>query len=536
MLKYFKKIDFFGTNFKWRVHTKYLFKSYFGAIVSLILVSLFMFKFSIFIQKTLNYGYARNTISYQFNEKSQQINFSELSFIIYSDLPSTLETIQNKTGIDYFENGKFNLSDYLAIYSDSAEKSQSDSYSLIKAEKDDCSNPKFNLNNNNTEEIIPYFICISISPNQSILKLNDSNSHSNEEELFTSKMRSRIRNLFFITLQFKKRLIKFLNETKATVNNYIIYTNNIVNPKNFTYDRIMSQISYSMSYKYYSESSIILRKSSVVQKVELDFSDLDFQKEEKFYFEEYSFQNIKTERESIILEDDTESYDFSDMIFFNYDIYDQVNEVCFLKLDDILAVVGGFLQITIFIAGITSGLYNEHSLNRYVQKYCLNKANIFENSLDLIKNNIRKQINFINFFEKNDYSRNIYSFQSEKLYRGNKAYYTNADKSCKKFNNDSTLIFNDDTNKNLQNYHSAKKEKKFYLDLNDNFNIINENKTKLYSNVFELNSKNNKLDISSNLSDRLNAEKNSNTNINNLSYDISSKFDRNKSDQGGSKT
>ena len=84
------------------------------------------------------------------------------------------------------------------------------------------------------------------------------------------------------------------------------------------------------------------------------------------------------------------------------------NEVTLLTLDDIMAVLGGFLQIVFFGAQIIAAIYNKKNGEHIIWKHCMEKYYNYENTIKNVTNNIGMQMDYHDLFlsRKEEMERN----------------------------------------------------------------------------------------------------------------------------------
>ncbi len=352
-----KNIDLFGTGIQWKLLSKDSFKSSLGGFLTFLLISLFIGKLVLFIKKIESYGFVKTQTKYQFKDDYQYTNLSDFNITIYTDLSEKIEDCMkdDKYGEDksFFENASknFNLTNFLEVASTSYD------FKDLKYSK----NTLFLDPVNSSENSCGYeFICLSLKKENNFINISSTDTFVKDNDNKITNLRNSNIGLFYLDFHPTKDLIKFFQLTKKPIYLDIFFDFHFVNVENYTYSRTSSSVSLDLQLNYEFYSSLTLRKTSISKKFEFDIFEFEFSKEEKYFVEENSLRTTKTLRDASKLKPEELEKTFIDTLLFNLNIYEQVIEVTFLSFDDIMSVLGGFMQITISFAAIIASSYNEN--------------------------------------------------------------------------------------------------------------------------------------------------------------------------------
>lgn len=350
-----KEIDIFGAGIKWRLKSQDNFKSYFGAALSSILFAMVIYKITLFAIKISDYGFAKNKILYQFKDEYQVTNFSNFRLLISSDLSYFLQKENYRE--KYFNNSTYiNLTNYLTL-----KFNYDKDFSYIKLQQVPCHNRIDFVYNFTDNKRAAEFICVEFDKDYSILNVTKANAFVDNVKNDLNIYQNTI-DLLNLSLEYQENLLTFLDKTKKDFRIYFQFLNYKMNKNDFSIEPFLITFSFQTVSYYYTRIEMKLRKFFSLKKVEFDIFESVLSQEDKFIIDENSYRFDKNQRRENLMT-------FSSL-FFTYDMFQESNEITVFCLDDILSVMGGFLQLLLLIFTFLAGLYNDdlaiYEFNKYI--------------------------------------------------------------------------------------------------------------------------------------------------------------------------
>lgn len=430
---------------------------------------------------------------------------SDFKLLIYSDITSNISDSEK-------QELNSSLSDYLDIQFNIL--GEEDQAQLLPMETNCTSNTKFSFLKQFSEEERLMFKCASFKENQNTLTVFKNQTLFSQKQIpgevnfqYSTIMQCRLR------LNLKPKFIEKLNPTKQGAYINIMYSNFRMNPKNYAIEEFASFIFLPVDLDFEVEADIAFKKLSVNTKVEFDIIDHEISNEHKFQIEENSLRMVKNYRKQ---------NEFRESLFFNFYIYEQNNEVTYLTLDDVLATLGGFLQIFLMLAEFVAAGYNQSLVERVLSHYCMENVADYDKILSHVKTNVKIQMDF--------YDRSMRKRKSllEKVVEGNEAkvkslmrdkFNLNSGENFNKYNdgknndngnfdnikNNDEIFINDDKNDDYENINYNRGNKIFNDDYNNKYNNYYadennyDNKNKIKNIIAQVNENNGRKEISSNV-------------------------------------
>jgi len=456
-----RELDIFGTEIKWRLKSKDNFKSIFGALITLLLAGLFIFKLLLFILKSYEYGFAKNKISNEYKGKFQLLNMSDWRMIVQSNLDDVLNSLDHNTQAFINKRSYMNLSDFIDVSAEDF-SFHNQQLKLWPIETDCAKDPKVELVEV-TDEVWKQarYKCFTFNNSYNFLNLTYNETVLEKANGKESKYQHYRLPQFLFRFEMKETLRNLLNSTKGNISLSLMFYNYKLNPSDFTLQEYYLTFPLIIDLKSQLEIDINFKKISVSKKYEFDFYEYEFSNEHKYVILEDSLQYIKSPRNNkdVVI-------DYFDTLSFNLMLFEENNDVTFLTLDDILAVLGGFMQIVFAAAQLLAGLYNEKNAERIIWRYCNDKYCNYETTIKNVRRDIDLQM---------DYYEKMYSRRKNEC---------DVKSNSKKFGSDVNYVNIDHLNFNsfkLNNngYNSNNSNNKIFYDLSKNKNDGRINDRKL---------------------------------------------------------
>ncbi len=383
------KLDIFGTEIKWRFKSKENFKSIFGALITLLLAGLFSLKLFIFIDKSYDYGFAKNKINNEFKGNFQYLNMSEWRMILFSDLDSVLDTQDEEINAEFNPHGYMNLSDFINVsfeittFTDQKQK-------LMPTETNCAEDTKIELVEvtDNVQNQARYK-CFAFQNSSNTLNITRNETLMLKADGNYSKYQLYRMPQFVINLEIKESLVKLISaiDINKDITLFLMFRNYKTNPENFTIEEYYSTFPLKVDLNHKAELDINFKKLSVSKKYELDFYEYEFSNEHKYMILEDSLQSVKSKRNNKNIDE----MDYVDTLSFQLMLFEENNQVTFLTLDDVLATLGGFMQIVFAAAQFLAGFYNEKNAERIISKHIMNKYDEYDKTVKNVRSNIDLQ-------------------------------------------------------------------------------------------------------------------------------------------------
>jgi len=207
------------------------------------------------------------------------------------------------------------------------------------------------------------------------------------------------------------KLLKIAEDKEPEINLNIIFWN-----YKLTQYYEIEQFYFSFHYKFdlnnKAELDLDFKKLSISKKFKLDFYDIVYYNKENYMILGDSFQSFSSPRNKL----NTDVIDYTDSLSLNLIIFEENNEVIFLTLDDIMAVLGGFYQIFMAAAEFVVGFYNTENAKRYISNHIMSKYDGYEKIID----NVRSSINMQKYFYNNKMHSSIQSERDVDVNMNNK--------------------------------------------------------------------------------------------------------------------
>jgi len=494
-----KELDIFGSEIRWRLLSKDTFKTFFGSFVTLSLIGLIALKIYFFVLKVMNHGFVLNSETFRFNGDNQFINMSNFKFVLFSDLDRSLEYHYKTEGLNLNPRNYFNITDFFDIsFIDFTSPNQTIKLNPIFV---DCSSDeKFDFFGKNiTKENASYYKCIKMDEQQNILNTSRKDAYLRpRKNEFINIQRDSIYQTI-ISINMKKALVDYLKKTKETVNIYFLLSNNRLNPENYMLEEYYSSFYFPINTDFVYETELKFRKLSINKILELDIFNHEYFEDNTFRFLDESFRMIT----KLIDKGNSDvNYDaYTNYIGLLLDTFEHNNEVILFTLDDLLSVIGGFMQLILSIAEIITGIYNDTIGEKLFSKFFWEKFCDYDKTLFHVRRNIDLQMKYYD-----SYSRN-YDFIKKKD-EGN--FNKNKLEKNKKFKNlfNSTNQFKENIDEKLEfiEYEHTIQKPKNILDSAHGKNGNNSNDKLLYNNI-NVNNENEKIESNSScLEDYINDE------------------------------
>lgn len=399
-----KELDIFGSEIRWRLLSKDTFKSFFGSFVTLSLIALIALKIYFFIIKVFDQGFVVNTETFRFNGENQFINMSNFKFFLFSDLHTSLENYNRTVGVNINPRDYFNISDFFdfSIYDFT---SQEQTIKLNPLIVDCLSSEKFNfLNKNSSKEQSSFYKCIEMDQKQNFLNISKKNSYLRPKKNEVINIQRDTIYQTYVVINMKKNLIDYLKKTKETVNIYFILSNYRINPENYMIEEYYSSFYFPVNTDFVYQSELKFRKLSINKKIELDIFNFEYFEDNSFRFLDDSFRMITNLIDKNNSDENNDAY--TSYIGLLLDTFEHNNEVILFTLDDLLAVIGGFMQLILSFAEIITGIYNDLIGEKLFSKFFWEKFCDYDKTLFYVRRNIDHQMRYYNFYTKNDYDIN----------------------------------------------------------------------------------------------------------------------------------
>jgi len=423
-MQHVKELDQFGTHVKWRFKSKDTFKSHFGGITFIILFSIFIAKLIFFSLKVGKYGFANNQISESFPEGFQVTNLTDLKFIILTDLGEKFSKDKNLSTAFSKDLKNFNLSNYLDIQpvnlNPQIKLKDHDCKKLkkfkdIEKEKNDENKNNIYSTNNHTDKdfknafnetidkgnIVIYFDILSAK----CLVFDENNSSINISRSETllkgtpavSELQLNIMAQFGILFKMENELVNFLNRAKQNFSVYLFFSNYKINPENFKFQEYYSAVGFTIDVNLQTSSQITFRKITVSNVIEIDIFDIGIFKDDKYSINRDSLKVSKFSREKTENEIKTS---YEDFITFSLNIWEENNSVTYLTTDNILAVLGGFLEITFSIGEFFITMHNENLVRKLFNLFFYENLKYYDENMMNLKNKLEFQKIYFNPFDE----------------------------------------------------------------------------------------------------------------------------------------
>jgi len=402
-LQSIKGLDLFGSEIKWRLLTKDTFKSFFGAFITLCLLGLLSLKVFFFVKKVSEYGFVVNQQTNRFKDQFQYINLTNFKLILYSDLDEIIYKYMNKTGNQLIIQNYFNLSNYFDISFENFEVN--DQNIVLNPIEINCSsNIDFIfLSKNETIEDMSYYKCLQMDKNSNFLNISKENTYLRKGNGDTTNLQMGVIPQFKIILKMKDLLKKLLNEIQSTFYVYAMFSNFKLNPENYQLEEYFSTVNFPIDLDFELDAEIKFKKLSIIKKIELDIFDYEFYNDDKFMVIDQDFLVYRNFRENMrSRESNKNDYDYIDNFSISFDIFENNNEVTLFTLDDLLSVLGGFMQLIFGGAEIITSIYNDFIGEKLFSKFCWEKFSDYDKTLYHVRRNIETQMKYYELFTNNN--------------------------------------------------------------------------------------------------------------------------------------
>ena len=435
MLKKFKEIDIFGSGINWRALSNDNYKSNFGAIFTLILYSFFIFKSILFIEKILSFGFAHDTVTKGFFDKDHQVtNFEDFKLSFFAPkIKEFAKKYRQLLGYSQADINNYNLKDFLQLEEYAFNKRLNKE---LKMKEVPCQN--FEKLGNLTK--YDDFICFAFDEKYNIFNISKTNTYVaiDEEEGTFTKEQIRDLDFFEFRIKYTEKFYNFLKIVPESADIILLLENYDMDYSNYTLKSITRMFKFIPELLLRSHTKLEMHKTTVVQLFDLDFAAPEILRQEMFSFPLHGFNRDFIPRN--LQDNGIKPYDedtYYDVIQFNFDVFEELHNVDYLTLDDILSVVGGFMTVVITSCAFFGVRWNEKYLNKEYNRYYSSKESFYERNFyqikksllvqndikdedkrtdDIINSNTKNNQNYIyeNVESKENFVYNIRSTENEK--------------------------------------------------------------------------------------------------------------------------
>jgi len=446
-----------------------------------------------------------------------------MRIITVTDLRRRLEEYRINTNITLYPRSYFNLSDFIDItFSDETEIRQTNKLSMSEA---DCpTNKRFDIIQDLGDPTFQAkYKCFLFQPNNSFLNFTKNETFSPKQNGEPSKIQFDSLFQFGLEIRMKSILVDFLKATNQFFYLDIMVSNFKPNPVTFELEEYFNVFYISIDLDSQVEAQLIFRKQSVLKKYEFDIFEIEFSDVQKYKVDQDSFKLLKNSRYMAKnLGKDGKVTNYVDTIYFKYGIFEETNEVTFLTLDDIMAVLGGFMGIVFAVADVVAKFFNEENGESLIMRFLEKKYDKYETNISNARNNINMQMEYFDTYLKKKHEGQQQKDNNNK----NKVCFD--DRFDK--NDDNNKVSNIEADIYYKERFKSESEKLHNNPNNINYmNIIEKNKN-LNEDAFQANHEYKNMDLFSNQSSRqlyYNSLKNNNNRIkDSIDEDINQEYTR----------